>query len=83
MVSVELAPCALSVVYWQPEIYEGESNENLKYLYIFLIALLRFSFDSSSYLTVSYLLQSLVRPVDLYNKCRESYHSEKCEDIYE
>jgi len=29
-------------------IYEGESNENLKYLYTFFIALLRFSFDSPS-----------------------------------
>jgi hypothetical protein len=53
-VSVERASCALSVVYWQPDIY----------------------------LAVYYLLQSLVRPVKLYNKCRESYHSVRREDIY-
>jgi len=30
-------------------IYEGESNENLKYLHIIKYKLLRFSFDSPSY----------------------------------
>jgi len=36
-------------------IYEGESNENLKYLYIILTALLRFSFDSPSCLTYVFM----------------------------
>ena len=33
--------------------YEGESNENLKYLYINFIALLRFSLDFPSYVRLS------------------------------
>jgi len=39
----------------RPKIYEGESNENLKYLYIITYTLLRFSFESPSYICVNFM----------------------------
>jgi len=41
--------------------YEGQSNENLKYLYIFKYILLRFSFVSPSYYTSTPVLFKKLR----------------------
>ena len=47
-------------------LYKGESNETLKYVYIILIALLRFSFDCLSYVGYSSLPLLSIRKLNLH-----------------
>ena len=42
-------------------IYDGESNENLKYLYVYKYKLLRFSFDSPQYVLKILICATIVR----------------------